>query len=321
VGLREDNVGVEKIKVGVVGVGYLGKIHAEKYAHIPEAELIGVADIDRGRCEEVAAHTQCQPFYHHHDLLDQVEAVSIAVPTISHYQIAKDSFLAGVDVLLEKPITATVHEAQKLNALAKEKGAIFQVGHLERFNGALSAMNGMLHNPLFIESYRLSPFSGRGTDVDVVLDLMIHDIDIILSILRAEIEEVEAVGIPLCSSHIDVAHARLRFKDGCVAHISASRIANERVRKMIVLQQDSHLSIDYLKQSLMITRKNDERKEGIQAEEVVQENEPLERQLKAFLKSVRERVPPVVSGEDGQRALEVALQVVNVINSALKGRR
>jgi predicted dehydrogenase len=314
-------VGAEKIKVGVVGVGYLGKIHAEKYAHISEAELIGVVDIDRGRCDEVAAHTKCQPFYDHHDLLDQVEAVSIAVPTISHYHIAKDFFLAGVDVLLEKPITATVQEAQELNVLAKEKGAIFQVGHLERFNGALSAMNGMLHNPLFIESYRLSPFSGRGMDVDVVLDLMIHDIDIILSILRAEIEEVEAVGIPLCSSQIDVAHARLRFKDGCVAHISASRIAHERVRKMIILQQDSHLSIDYLKQSLMITRKNDEGKEGIRAEEVVRENEPLERQLKAFLKSVRERTPPVVSGEDGQRALEVALQVVNVINSALKGRK
>jgi predicted dehydrogenase len=314
-------VGAKKTKVGVVGVGYLGKIHAEKYAHIPEAELVGVADIDRERCDEVAAHTQCQPFYHHRDLLDRVEAVSIAVPTISHYHIAKDFFLAGIDVLLEKPITATVQEAQKLNVLAKEKGAIFQVGHLERFNGALSAMNGMLHNPLFIESYRLSPFSGRGTDVDVVLDLMIHDIDIILSILRDEIEEVEAAGIPLCSSQIDVAHARLRFKDGCVAHISASRIADERVRKMIILQRDSHLSIDYLKQSLMITRKNDEGKEGIRAEEVVRKNEPLERQLKAFLKSVRERTPPVVSGEDGQRALEVALQVVNVINSALKGRR
>jgi predicted dehydrogenase len=314
-------VGAGKIKVGVVGVGYLGKIHAEKYAHIPEAELIGVVDIDRGRCQEIAAHTNCKPFYHHRDLLDQVEAVSIAVPTLSHYHIAKDFFLSGVDVLLEKPVTATVKEAQELNALAKERGAIFQVGHLERFNGALAAMNGVLQNPLFIESYRLSPFSGRGTDVDVVLDMMIHDIDIILSILKAEIEEVEAVGIPLCSSHVDVAHARLRFKDGCVAHISASRIAHERVRKMIILQQDAHLSIDYLKQSLMITRKDEEGREGIRVEEVVRENEPLERQLRAFLKSVRERTPPVVSGEDGQRALEVALQVVDVIDSAVKGRR
>jgi predicted dehydrogenase len=311
-------VGGSRIKVGVVGVGYLGKIHAEKYTHIPEAELIGVVDIDRGRCETVAAHTNCQPFFHHRDLLEQVEAVSIAVPTVSHYHIAKDFFLAGINVLLEKPITATVQEAQELNALAKKKGVIFQVGHLERFNGALAAMNGVLQNPLFIESYRLSPFSGRGADVDVVLDLMIHDIDIILSILRAEIEDIEAVGMPLCSSYIDVAHARLRFKDGCVAHISASRIAHERVRKMIILQQDSHLTIDYLKQNLMITRKGEEGSEGIRAEEIVREREPLEAQLKSFLQSVRERTPPVVSGEDGQRALEVALQIVDVINKTVQ---
>jgi predicted dehydrogenase len=314
-------VGTSTIKVGVVGVGYLGKIHAEKYAHIPEAELIGVVDIDRGRCEEVAAHTNCQPFFHHRDLLEQVDAVSIVVPTVSHYHITKDFFMEGVNVLLEKPITATVQEAQELNALAKEKGVIFQVGHLERFNGALAAMNGVLQYPLFIESYRLSPFSGRGADVDVVLDMMIHDIDIILSILRAEIEDVEAVGMPLCSSHIDVAHARLRFKDGCVAHISASRIADERVRKMIILQQDAHLTIDYLKQSLMITRKGEAGREGIRVEEVMREREPLVAQLKSFLKSVRERTPPVVSGRDGQRALEVALQIVDVINKTVQGRR
>jgi predicted dehydrogenase len=313
-------VGADKIKVGVVGVGYLGKIHAEKYAHIPGAELVGVVDVDKGRCQEVAALTRCQPFYHHQDLLDQVEAVSIAVPTLSHYPITKDFFLAGVDVLLEKPITATVPEAQELNALAKERGVIFQVGHLERFNGALSAMNGVLKNPLFIESYRLSPFSGRGTDVDVILDLMIHDIDIILSILTSEIEGIEAVGVPFCSSQIDVAHARIRFKDGCVAHISASRIAQERLRKMVILQKDSHLSIDYIKQSLVATRKGEQGVGGIQVEEVVRENDPLETQLRAFLQSVRERTPPVVSGEDGQRALEVALQIVDVIGKAMKGR-
>jgi predicted dehydrogenase len=313
-------VGTDKIKVGVVGVGYLGKIHAEKYAHIPGAELVGVVDIDKGRCQEVAALTYCQPFYHHLDLLDQVEAVSIAVPTLSHYSISKDFFLAGVDVLLEKPITATVSEAQELNALAQERGIIFQVGHLERFNGALSAVNGVLKTPLFIESYRLSPFSGRGTDVDVILDLMIHDIDIILSILKSEIEGIEAVGVPLCSSQIDVAHARIRFKDGCVAHISASRIAQERLRKMVILQKDSHLTIDYMKQSLVATRRDEGGVEGIQVEEVVRGNDPLETQLHAFLQSVRERTPPLVSGEDGQRALEVALQIADVIDKAMKRR-
>jgi predicted dehydrogenase len=313
-------VGTDKIKVGVVGVGYLGKIHAQKYARLPEAELIGVVDIDQGRCQEVAAHTNCQPLCDYHDLLGQVEAVSIAVPTLSHYQIAKDFFQAGVDVLLEKPITATVQEAKELNALARERGAILQVGHLERFNGALEGMNGVLKNPLLIEAYRLSPFSGRGTDVDVILDLMIHDIDIILNIISSEIERIEALGMPLCTPQIDVAHARIIFKNGCVAHISASRIAQEKLRKMVILQKDSYLSVDYVKQSLMITRRGKEGGAGMQVDEVVRENDPLEMQLKAFLQSVRERTPPVVTGEDGQRALEVALQIADVIDKAMKGR-
>jgi len=309
---------VDRIKVGVVGVGYLGKIHAEKYARIPEAELIGVVDIDKGRCQEMADHTSCQPLYHHRDLLGRVEAVSIAVPTISHYGVTKDFLLAGVDVLLEKPITATVQEAQELNALAKERAAIFQIGHLERFNGALAAMNGVLKSPLLIESYRLSPFSGRGTDVDVILDLMIHDIDIILSILRSEIETVEAVGMPCCSPHIDVAHARIIFKNGCVAHISASRIAQERLRKMVILQKDSYLSVDYLKQSLTITQRGKGGRAGMQVDEIVRENDPLEKQLKAFLRSVRERTPAVCSGEDGQRALEVAIRIADAIDKAMQ---
>jgi predicted dehydrogenase len=313
-------VGSDTIKVGVVGVGYLGKIHAEKYARMPEAELAAVVDIDKGRCQDVAAHTACRPLYSHRDLLGQVDAVSIAVPTCSHYHIAKDFFLGGIDVLLEKPITSTAQEAHGLNVLAKEKGLIFQIGHLERFNGALASMNGFLKAPLLIESYRLSPFSGRGTDVDVILDLMIHDIDIILNILGPEIEGVEAVGTPFCSPQIDVAHARILFKGGCVAYISASRIAPERVRKMVILQKDSYLSVDYIRQSLVITRRDEAGKNGVQTDEVIHKRDALEVQLTSFLKSVRERTPPVVTGEDGQRALEVALQIVSVIDDALKDR-
>jgi len=309
-------VGPGKIKVGVVGVGYLGKIHAEKYARIPEAELIGVVDIDKGRCDAAAAQASCRPLYHHHDLLGRVEAVSIAVPTCSHYGVTKDFLAAGVNVLLEKPITATVPEARELNALAKERGAIFQIGHLERFNGALEAMNGVLKSPLLIESYRLSPFSGRGIDVDVILDLMIHDIDIILSIVDSEIERVEAVGMPLCSPHIDVAHASIFFKNNCVAHLSASRIAQERLRKMVILQKDSYLSVDYMKQSLTITRRGKRGRAEIEVNETVRKNDPLEKQLKAFLQSVRQRTAPLVTGEDGQRALEVALQIAAVIDKA-----
>ena len=307
----------KKIKVGVVGVGYLGRIHAEKYARIPEAELIGVADIDEECCQGVAAQTNCRPLYRHLDLVDRVEAVSIAVPTLFHYGITKDFLMAGVDVLLEKPITATVAEAQELNALAKEKGAILQIGHLERFNGALEAINGVLKSPLLIESYRLSPFSGRGIDVDVILDLMIHDIDIILSIVGSEIERVEAVGMPVCSPHIDVAHACLIFKNGCVAHISASRIAQEKMRKMVILQKDSCLAVDYMKQSLTITQRARAGKEGIEVHETVRKNDPLEKQLKAFLQSCRARTRPLVTGEDGQRALGVAIQIADVIKRAL----
>ncbi len=309
---------MERVKVGVVGVGYLGKIHAEKYARIPEAELIGVVDIDKDRCREVAARTNCRPFYQHLDILGQVEAVSIAVPTLSHYQIAKDFFLAGVDVLLEKPITSTVQEAGELNALAQERGVVFQVGHLERFNGALAAMNGVLKRPFLIESYRLSPFTGRGTDVDIVLDLMIHDIDIILNLVGSEIEGIEAIGMPFFSSQNDVAHARIAFKDGCVANISASRIAQERLRKMVILQRDAHIVVDYLKQSLLETRKEGKGTGGITVAEEVRENDPLEMELRAFLHSVQERTTPVVSGEDGQRALEVALQIVDVIGKSMK---
>lgn len=282
--------------MGVVGVGYLGKIHAEKYARIPEAELIGVVDIDKTRCQKVAVQTNCQPFYHHHDLVGGVEAVSIAVPTRSHYGVTKDFLQAGVDVLVEKPISATVQEAGELNALAKERSAIFQIGHLERFNGALEGMNGVLKSPLLIESYRLSPFSGRGIDVDVILDLMIHDIDIILNILRSEIERVEAVGMPFCSPHIDVAHACLIFKNGCVAHLSASRIAQERLRKMVIVQKDSYLSVDYMKQSLTITQRGKEERGKMQVDAVVRENDPLEKQLKAFLQSVHDRTPPPCHG-------------------------
>jgi predicted dehydrogenase len=310
----------DKIKVGVVGVGYLGKIHAQKYAHLPEAELIAVVDIDRGFCQEVAAQTNCRPLSDYHDLVNIVEAVSIAVPTSSHYLVAKDFLQAGVDVLVEKPVTATVQEAQELNVLAQEKGAIFQVGHLERFNGALAAMNGVLNSPLLIESYRMSPFPGRGIDVNVILDLMIHDIDIILSILGSDIEKVEAVGIPFCSPHIDIAHARLCFKGGCVAHLSASRISQERVRKMVILQKDSYLSVDYLQQRLMVIRKGKEGVGGVQVEEVARENDPLEAQLKAFLQSVRKRTTPVVTGEDGQRALQVALQIADAIDKAMKAK-
>jgi predicted dehydrogenase len=303
----------ERVRVGVIGVGYLGRIHAQKYAHLPDADLVGVVDLDEGCCREVATNTNCRPFVDYRDLAGRVEAVSIAVPTLAHYQIAKAFLEAGIDVLVEKPITATVQEAAELNALARAEGAIFQVGHLERFNGALKAAQGLLEDPLFLESFRLAPFSGRGADVDVILDLMIHDLDIILSLVDDEVVRVEGVGIPVCTPHIDIAHARLVFKGGCVANITASRVAQERVRKMTILQKKSYLTVDYLKQSLTIIRGKNRGDERTQVDEVVNVSDSLEQQLAAFLQSVRTRTRPVVSGEDGQRALELALRIADVI--------
>jgi predicted dehydrogenase len=303
----------DRIKVGVVGVGYLGRIHAQKYAHLPDADLVGVVDLDEGCCHEVATNTNCRPFADYHDLAGEVEAVSIAVPTLAHYPIAKAFLQAGIDVLLEKPITATVQEAAELNAVAQAEGAIFQVGHLERFNGALKAVPGVLEDPLWLESFRLAPFSGRGSDVDVILDLMIHDLDIILNLLDDEVVGVEGVGIPVCTPHIDIAHARLVFKGGCTANITASRVAHERVRRMTILQKKSYLTVDYLKQSLTVTRGKERGDERIQVDEVVNVGDALERQLTAFLRSVRTRTRPVVSGEDGQRALELAFRIADVI--------
>jgi predicted dehydrogenase len=303
----------DRIKVGVVGVGYLGRIHAQKYAQIPGARLVGVVDLDGGCCREVATSTNCRPFADYHDLVGEVAAVSIAVPTLTHYEIAKAFLQAGIDVLVEKPMAATVQEAAELNALARAKGAIFQVGHLERFNGALKTVPGVLEDPLFLESSRLAPFSGRGADVDVIRDLMIHDLDIILSLLHDEVTRVEGIGIAMCTPHIDIAHARLVFRGGCTANITASRIAQERVRRMSILQKKSYLSLDYVKQSLTITRRKDRDNEQMHVEEIVNVNDALEQELTAFLRSVRERTPPVVSGEDGQRALELALQIADVI--------
>ena len=302
--------------MGVVGVGYLGRIHAEKYARIPEAELVGLVDIDEGRCREVADCIGCQPFFTHRDLVDRVEAVSIAVPTVYHYQIARDFLRGGVDVLLEKPIASSVSEARELNALAHEREVIFQIGHLERFNGAWQAMDGVLQDPFFIEAYRVSPFTGRGIDVDVVLDLMIHDIDIVLSIVDSDVEKIEATGKTFYSEFVDVASARIWFQNGCVAQMSASRVAQEKMRRMTILQRDAHLAVDYLQQSLLITRKGPGGE--ISVSEVVQKNDPLELQLKSFLQSVRNRRTPVVSGEDGQRALEVCLLISGSVKNGVQ---
>jgi len=310
---------VKKIKIGVVGVGYLGQFHAEKYAKMAGVELVGVVDVIPSRAKEIAKRTHTQPFFHHAELLKRIQAVSIAVPTAFHHAIAKDFFLHGIDVLLEKPISRTLEEADELIDLAESKGLILQVGHLERFNGALTALDRMIQNPLFIESHRLGPFTGRGADVNVVLDLMIHDIDILLNLVKAKPKQLQAVGIPFITHHIDIANAQIEFENGCTANLTASRISKEKVRRTQIFQPDGILYIDYLSQKVTFSKRailprKEEISEMVTKEILAKKVDLLEAEIRSFLQSVRSRKNVRVSGEDGKRALELALKIVQKID-------
>jgi len=308
--------------VGVVGVGYLGQFHAEKYGHMEGVELVGVVDVNSPRAKEIAKRCRSQPFSHHSHLFDKVQAVSIAVPTLLHYPIAKDFFLQGIDVLLEKPISHTLEEADELIGLAESKGLIFQVGHLERFNGALSAIERMVQSPLYIESHRLSPFPRRGTDVNIVLDKMIHDIDIVLSLVGSKVRKIDAVGIPILTPHSDIANARIEFENGCKSNLTASRVDKEEIRKTRIFQLTGTLSVDYLNQEASFTKRVQRKTKGKTAEIVTEEIpvtkvDSLEAEIHSFLQSVRDRKRARVSGTDGKQALEVALQIIQKVDAGV----
>ncbi|NWG04240.1 MAG: Gfo/Idh/MocA family oxidoreductase [Syntrophaceae bacterium] len=310
---------MNKIRAGVVGVGYFGQFHAEKYANLNEVELVGVVDIDATRAKEIAKRYRTQPFFRHEDLLNQVQIVSIAVPTPFHYSVTKDFLLNGIDVLLEKPISNNLEEADELIGLAQSTGSVFQVGHLERFNGALSVIAEWLKHPRFIECHRLGPFSGRGAEVDVVLDLMIHDIDILLSLIRSKVKRIQAVGIPILTPYLDMANARIEFENGSVADLTASRVSKEKIRKARIYQTDGILSIDYLSQKLSISKKGiphgkKRNPEMITEEIMLKKIDLLESEIHSFIQSVKDRTPAQVSGLDGKRALDVALQIVQEIH-------
>ena len=314
---------MKPVKVGVVGVGYLGQFHAEKFSRMEGAELVGVVDIDPSRAREIAKRHQTRPFFRHSDLFGRVQAVSIAVPTVLHHDIARDFFSHGIDVLLEKPICCTLEEADELIESSEPNGLIFQVGHLERFNGTLLALENRIQNPWFIDSSRLAPFLERATDVDVVVDLMIHDIDILLSWVPSKVKWVHAVGAPILTPRLDIANARIEFENGCVANVTASRVSTEKVRKTHVLQSDGTFSIDYLSQRASFSQKSVDPEKGGTPEIVTQEIpvkkiDALELEIQSFLASVRSRKPPRVSGRDGRRALEVALQIVERINERIR---
>ncbi|MEP6601192.1 MAG: Gfo/Idh/MocA family oxidoreductase [Nitrospirota bacterium] len=305
------------IRLGVIGVGSLGQHHARLYADIPEADLIAVVDTDDGRAQAVAAKHHCRALAHFQDLFGQVDAVSIAVPTPLHHRIARKCLEGGVHVLVEKPMTATLEDAQDLVEIAEAQKLILQVGHIERFNSALRAGLGAIKGPRLIECRRWAPFTPRGADVDVVLDLMIHDLDIVLSVLATDVQTVEAQGVSLVSSTTDVAHARVLFDTGCTAIFSASRVAEAKVRELRFYEPESFLVVDLLDQTARIGRRiiGPEGDTKIIAELIRGDRqEPLKLELQAFLESVRHRTPPLVSGNDGVAALRLAERIMAQIN-------
>jgi len=300
------------IKVGVIGVGYLGKFHAEKYAASAKAQLIAVADIDAARAKEIGAHVGVEAVVDYRDLLGQVQCVSIAVPTKFHYQVARDFIAAGVDVLVEKPLTADITEARQLVEAANQQRVILQVGHLERFNPAIRRLEGVVKDPKFVECHRLAPFIERGTDVNVVLDLMIHDIDVIVSLVRSPVQRVEAVGVPVLTDKPDIANARIKFANGCIANVTASRVSLKRERKVRFFQPDAYISIDYDQRRAQIYHKPapgagwlDIRAENID----IQDGDALADEIDSFLDCVAARTVPLVGGEEALVALEIASMI------------
>lgn len=307
---------MDKIRVGVVGAGHLGNYHLQKYKNLPYAEIAGVADIVEERAENAGRLYGCAAFRDYRSLIGRVDAVSIAVPTASHYHVAKDFLKGGVDVLLEKPTAATVEEARELNALARRRDLVLQIGFVERFNPAILALEKVLDKPLFIEAHRLHPFSPRGTDVDVILDLMIHDLDIILKFVKSPLDDIAAVGVSVLSARVDIANARLTFGSGCVANVTASRVTVKTMQKIRFFGPDGYHAVDYAKRELISLSKKTGA--GAQAEIVqlpvdLKICDPLEEEIRSFLEAVANRTAPLVSGEDALLSLETAHKIIEKI--------
>lgn len=302
------------LRTGVIGAGYLGRFHAQKYAQAPGAELVAVADIDPGRAAQVAGELGTRAVTEWRELLGGLDAVSIVTPTPRHYAIARAFLEAGTHVLVEKPMTTTPEEARALIALAAERGRVLQVGHLERFNAAVLAAVPLLGRPRFIECHRLAPYRERGTDVNVVLDLMIHDLDLVQAIAGSAVESIDAIGTPVFSDEIDIANARIRFANGCVANATASRVSMKTERKLRIFQDDAYLSLDLQQKILTVIRK---RADAVQAgqlpvsieEASFEQGDALAAEIESFLDCIRRGAPPVVSGADGLRALETAVAI------------
>jgi len=315
-----------KIRVAAIGVGHLGQHHARIYSEHPRADLVAVVDSSEARGREIAAkfRTQWLPDYR---LLDgKVDAVSIAVPTVGHYDLARHFLLQGVHCLVEKPITDSVETASALVVLAQANKLVLQVGHIERFNAAIERMRQILNNPGFIEVHRLGPYDPRVKDVGVVLDLMIHDIDIVLQCVQSPIASIDAVGISIFSEKEDIANARLRFQNGCIANLTVSRVTPVKKRKLRVFQSDAYISLNYAKQSMEVFRRVAARNAGpgepawkiVRRSEAIKREEPLKKELDHFLHCVANQVEPQVTGEHGTTALDIAIEVTKLIRENMR---
>jgi predicted dehydrogenase len=316
---------MQKIRAAVVGVGYLGRFHAQKYAQAAGCELVAVVDARADIGAAVGAELQTRSLTDHRDLLGGVDAVSVVTPTPAHFAIARDFLDAGTHVLVEKPITETPAQARELIALAARAQRILQVGHLERFNAAILAAEPYLKSPNFVECHRMAPYRERGTDVNVVLDLMIHDIDIVQTIVGAPITTIDAVGTPVFSDEIDIANARIRFANGCVANATASRVSVKTERKLRIFEDDAYLSLDLQQKILTVIRK----RAGTDApgplpvtieEHSLEPGDALKAEIDSFLSCIREGKPPVVPGEAGLTALETAIRITEQVHRSLAER-
>ena len=321
----------KKTNIGVIGVGHLGQHHTKHYSKIDGANLVGVFDLNQDRCKSIAAKYDIKPYETLGELLKKTEALSVVTPTKDHKKVAEECINKGKHVFIEKPITKTVAEAEGLIALAKEKETIIQVGHIERLNPALLPLEKFDINPKYIEVQRLAPYMSRGTDVPVVLDLMIHDIDLVLALVKYPIKEISANGISIMTDSVDIANARIQFKNGAVANITSSRVAKDRVRKMKVFQQDLYITVDFLRSLTEVYRVMDadktdpsaimsaplvskERHRQIFYEKpIIKKQDALKMELENFIEAAQGKAKPVVDGNAGKNALELALQIHNKI--------
>jgi len=328
---------VKNVKVGILGVGHLGRLHVQNYKSIANAEIVGIYDINFERCQEVASEFQVEAFENLDRLLDRIEAASIVVSTIHHFEISKACLNKGIHCLVEKPITSTLAEADELIGLSKQQGLMLQVGHIERFNPAIVALADFELKPMFIESHRLASFNPRGTDVAVVLDLMIHDIDIILHLVKNPVQKIDASGVAVITDEVDIANARIGFENGCVANITASRISQKKMRKMRLFQRNAYIGVDFLQKFSEIYQLVDagetiiktnqfpiefgqvdqsgKAKKIIYERRQIEEANALKMELESFLQSVQTGSRPAVSGEDGREALRVAIEITDMIKS------